>query len=51
MNSRFTFGWEHVRGHVSRAWSGILGSADNPKVSPELTPSDAERVRRRGGIA
>ena len=49
MNNRFNLGWDHLRGHVSRAWGGILGSTNKlaiPKVSPELSASDAEKVQR-----
>lgn len=45
MNSRFSFGWEHLR----RAWSGILGAGDAtsvPRVDRDLPPADAERVKR-----
>lgn len=45
MNSRFSFGWEHLR----RAWSGILGAEDlnrPPRVDPDLPPADAEQVKR-----
>ena len=45
MNSRFSFGWEHLR----RAWSGILGADDLnrlPKVDQDLLPVDSERVKR-----
>ncbi len=44
MNSRFSFGWDHIR----RAWSGILGSGDLqdlPKVDADLPPADAQRVK------
>jgi malonyl-CoA decarboxylase len=44
MNSRFSFGWEHLR----RAWSGILGADDLnrlPKVDRDLPSADAERVK------
>jgi malonyl-CoA decarboxylase len=43
MNTRFSFGWDHLR----RAWSGILGSEDLsslPKVDHDLPPADCERV-------
>ena len=45
MNSRFSFGWEHLR----RAWSGILGADDLnrlPKVARDLPSADAERVKQ-----
>jgi malonyl-CoA decarboxylase len=45
MNSRFQFGWDHIR----KAWSGILGSGDLnslPKVAADLPAADAERVKR-----
>jgi malonyl-CoA decarboxylase len=44
MNSRFSFGWEHLR----RAWGGILGADDLnslPKVDRDLPSADAERVK------
>ena len=44
MNSRFSFGWEHLR----RAWGGILGADDLnrlPKVNRDLPSADAERVK------
>ncbi len=45
MNSRFQFGWDHLR----KAWSGILGAGDLnslPKVAVDLPAADAERVKR-----
>ncbi|MDH3998032.1 MAG: malonyl-CoA decarboxylase [Desulfuromonadales bacterium] len=40
MNTRFSFGWQHIR----RAWSGILGSAEIT-VSEELTSADQKQVK------